>query len=120
MPATSRWHSFTDVRILHIAPTTGGSYRIRNPKKKGHLFFGKTVSMKDQLLERSRRLSHEPTCILAYADLEFWRASIDDEPELRARETELPQHFQPFRNRLGECGATDKPKFQPRPAIHGL
>ena len=54
---------------LHIAPTTGGIYRIRKAKKKGHLFFGQTVSMKDQLLERSRRLSDKPTCILAYGSL---------------------------------------------------
>ena len=61
---TSRWHSFTDPRILHIAQTTGSIYRIRKAKKKGHLFFGQTVSMKDQLLERSRRLSDKPRASL--------------------------------------------------------
>ncbi len=76
--------------------------------KKGHLFFGQTVSMKDQLPVPSRRLSDEPACILSYGDLEFWQASVDDEGELRASEIELSQHFQPFCNRLGECGATKK------------
>ena len=55
----SRWHPFTELRILHTAPTTGGVYQIRSATEKGHLFVGQTVNFEHQLLECRRGISDE-------------------------------------------------------------
>ena len=98
MAVASRCHPFTELRILHTAPTTGGVYWVRTATKKGHLFVSQTVNLENQLLECRRGIRVESAYILAYGDLEFCSESIDDEAERRAHRIELLQHFQPSCN----------------------
>ncbi len=98
----SRWHPFTDLRILHMAPRAAGVYRIRSVGGQGksyYVYIGQAVNLESRLLEHRRGVSEEADCIRQHTDLEFAWENIDGETERRAREIELLHTHRPCCNK---------------------